>query len=531
MTTTLLLALLLLASFALFLLCAAPAPACNRRPKVVRTTATLLIGWLFGLALLGFLGRLLGSIDAIGELRWPAAGPLACGVYYDGVSSLVLLLVSFVGLIVCRYSLRYLDGDSQQGNYFRWVAATIGSVSLLVLSGNLLMLVAAWVSTSLSLHHLLLHFPTRAGAQRAAWTKFVISRAGDLFLAAALILVFREFGTFDLSFLFAAVSADTGVSPDRANALAWIGWLIVCGGITKSAQFPLHSWLPDTLETPTPVSALMHAGVVNAGGYLIIRLSRLVVHAPVSLDLLAIIGTTTALYAGITMLTQSSVKKKLAYSTVAQMGFMMLQCGLGAFSAAMLHLVAHSLYKAYAFLNSGNVLKEERATRLEEGSLAKIGPSLAKLPLMGAAVAVGCATIAWLIGFDLSAKSGGYALAAVFCLALTTGLWESLAFHRKAVQGAAAIAAGVVTLLYLGSYQAIDAFVGVHVAPAPADSTAVFAGWFVVTAFLGLAALQVALRSRASGPWHEALYVHAWNGFYADAALTHFFALFTSKKK
>ncbi|QDV75568.1 proton-conducting transporter membrane subunit [Botrimarina mediterranea] len=517
--TTIVLVSLISSAFMLFLFGAAPSAACNRRPVAIRSAVTLLAGWQSGLALIAMLGRLSGVVDPIAELRWPPVGPLACGVFLDGVSGLVFLLVSFIGLIVCQYSIRYLDGDPRQGDYFRWVAATIGSVSLLVLSGNLLMLVLAWVATSLSLHQLLLHYPGRSGARRAAWKKFAISRAGDIFLVVALLLAFREFATFDLSAIFAAVAPGQVLSAERDSTLAWVSWLVVLGGITKSAQFPLHSWLPETLETPTPVSALMHAGVVNAGGYLIIRLSPLLVHQSSALDLLTVVGTATAAYGGVVMLTQSSVKKALAYSTVAQMGFMMLQCGLGAFSAAMLHLVSHSLYKAYAFLNSGNVLKDERASRVvaELNSARRL--RLTQLPLIAAASIVGSCLIAWLMGFDVSSKPGGYALAAIFCLALTMGIWESLKIPRQTIRRTAALAAAGLTVLYISGYLAIDSLVGANVAHFPSDGRPSIAGGVVVIAFFGLAALQVLLRLPAAHRRRDALYVHAINGFYVDAAI------------
>src|SRR5690606_5255778 len=137
---------------------------------------------------------------------------------------------------------------------------------------------------------------------------------------------------------------------------SWVGWLIICGALLKSAQFPFHTWLPDTMGTPTPVSTLMHAGIINAGGYLVIRLSPLLVENTTAMLFLATIGAVTLASASLVMLTQTSVKRMLAYSTIAQMGFMLLQCGLGAYALAVLHLIAHSLYKAHAFLSSGSTV-------------------------------------------------------------------------------------------------------------------------------------------------------------------------------
>ena len=170
-------------------------------------------------------------------------------------------------------------------------------------------------------------------------------------------------GSFDYRDMFAAADAIHNLPTAAWHEL--IGILFVLGAMTKSAQFPFHSWLPDTMETPTPVSALMHAGVINAGGFLVIRLSPLVSLSPIALDLLALIGALTAMLGAVVMLTQTSIKRSLAYSTIAQMGFMMLQCGLGAFSAALLHIVAHSAYKAHAFLSSGSVLDSAARTRTE----------------------------------------------------------------------------------------------------------------------------------------------------------------------
>ncbi|MCA9017502.1 MAG: hypothetical protein KDA77_19420, partial [Planctomycetaceae bacterium] len=277
---------------------------------------------------------------------------------FDGASCLMFSLVGFVGWVICRYSTRYLDGEPDQGNYFRWTGFTIGAVSLMVISGNLLVFILAWSISSLGLHHLLLFYRNRPAAQRAAWTKFMVSRFGDVALVGATILIYQEFQTLNFSEIFAAIQIQSDLNSPQ---LMWAVALLVLGAIAKSAQFPFHTWLPQTLETPTPVSALMHAGIVNAGGFLMIRTSPLLLLNPTAMAGLALVGTVTTCFAATVMLTQTSVKKNLAYSTIAQMGFMMLQCGLGAFSAAMLHILAHSLYKAHAFLNSGSVLEQFKA--------------------------------------------------------------------------------------------------------------------------------------------------------------------------
>jgi NAD(P)H-quinone oxidoreductase subunit 5 len=168
----------------------------------------------------------------------------------------------------------------------------------------------------------------------AARKKFLISRLGDLFLTAAMVLIVSSLGSGDFATIFAAADQLRADSQPLNWALSLGATFLVLGAMTKSAQFPMHSWLPDTMETPTPVSALMHAGIINAGGFLVIRLSPLISLSHLALDLLAVVGTLTAVIGSVIMLTQPTVKRALAYSTMAQMGFMMLQCGLGAFAAA-----------------------------------------------------------------------------------------------------------------------------------------------------------------------------------------------------
>jgi len=276
----------------------------------------------------------------------------------DLVSMVMLLLVSFIGWAVLRYAGTYLDGEARQGPFTGWMTATLAGVLLLVQSGTLLQLVVGWIATSLFLHQLLLFYPERIASQRAARKKFIVSRTGDVTLVAAVILIAISFNTGDISTILAA-AREGGSTPLNILAAA----LFAVAALLKSAQFPTHGWLTEVMETPTPVSALLHAGVVNAGGFLLIRFADVMLQAPVVLAVLVMVGGFTALFGSLVMLTQSAVKTSLAWSTVAQMGFMILQCGLALYPIALLHIVAHSLYKAHAFLSSGSAIESVASIR------------------------------------------------------------------------------------------------------------------------------------------------------------------------
>ncbi|RVT87158.1 oxidoreductase [Rhodobacteraceae bacterium CCMM004] len=286
------------------------------------------------------------------------AGGLGLSSRLDAVSAVMLLLVSFVGWVALRYSATYLDGDPRQGAFTGWLCATLAAVMLLVTAGNLVQLVLAWIGTSVFLHRLLLHYPDRVPAQRAARKKFVTARLGDAALIAAAVVAYVAYDTGDIAQILAA--ARDGVAP---TGTGWIAALLALAALLKSAQFPTHGWLTEVMETPTPVSALLHAGVINAGGFLLIRFADVLLLSPGVLAFLVMIGGFTALFGGLVMLTQPAVKTSLAWSTVAQMGFMILQCGLALFPLALLHIVAHSLYKAHAFLASGMAVDGVAAIR------------------------------------------------------------------------------------------------------------------------------------------------------------------------
>ncbi|PVE56794.1 proton-conducting transporter membrane subunit [Rhizobium rhizogenes] len=313
-------------------------------------------------ALASILVALLSSL--VLALYGPGTSPMigysyvALASRLDLVSLVMLLLVSFIGWVVLRYAGTFLDGEARQGPFTGWMTATLAAVLLLVQSGTLLQLVIGWCAASLLLHQLLIFYPERIAARRAARKKFFVSRLGDLALIGAVVLLAVTFQTGDIAIILAEAQQGQGLLLTIAAAA-----LLAVAALLKSAQFPTHGWLTEVMETPTPVSALLHAGVVNAGGFLLIRFADVMLQAPIVLAALVMVGGFTAIFGSVVMLTQSAVKTSLAWSTVAQMGFMILQCGLALFPIALLHIVAHSLYKAHSFLASGSAIETVASIR------------------------------------------------------------------------------------------------------------------------------------------------------------------------
>lgn len=295
---------------------------------------------------------------------WFGLLPFELGLRGDELSSVMLLSVTVLSLSIFRYSISYLRGDRKQMEFLRNFQLTLFSISLLILSNNLMMFFIAWLGTSYGLHRLLLHYSDRPAAAIAAEKKWWVSRLGDACLLAAIALTFIFFGTLNFEELFVQARVPSFIAQlTHHNEFALVGLLFVIGAMTKSAQFPFHFWLPETMEAPTPVSALMHAGIINAGGFLVIRLSPILAHAPGAHALLVLVGGLTAVFGALVMMTQTDVKRYLAYSTISQLGFMMIECGLGLYTLALFHIVAHGLYKANAFLSTASVLHEPRPPR------------------------------------------------------------------------------------------------------------------------------------------------------------------------
>ena len=456
---------------------------------------------------------LLLALNGRSEYSQPLWGALEIGVYFDMLSAIMLLMVSFLGAIVMRYALNYLRGDDEQGQFLKWLCVTIGAVLSLAIAGNLVMFTAAWMAMSLSLNKLLTFYSDRPGALIAARKKFVISRLGDACLLGAIFLVYQAFGTWRFSELFARAEALRlgEAMPPQFTAICL---LLVGGAMLKSAQFPFHSWLPDTMETPTPVSALMHAGIINGGGFLVVRLSLLIALSPVSLELLTIVGAFTAIFASLIMMTQASIKRMLAFSTIAQMGFMMLQCGLGAFSIAILHIVAHSLYKAHAFLSSGSVVAISKSSWVPEAR-----PNAQPLTLVASLlVSVGLTFgAAFVFGVSPLSEPGALILGAIFAMALTHlmwSLWGQSLSPRLATLGL--LLGVVVSATYFALHKGFKVLLAPSVPHAftthPTGSAALIV--IVLVLFGGVLVLQEQLPQWSSRPWCRALYVHARNGFY-----------------
>lgn len=433
-------------------------------------------------------------------MAWILAA-MAGTAYFDRLTSVLLILSTFLFGIVTRYSVRYMAGDPGQPRFVFWLSFTSSFVFALVLATNLLGFVAAWCGISLSLHHLLQFYKERPAALLAARKKFLVSRLGDLALITTLILTHRVFGTWSFQGMFAAADTLHSAKGDIPAPVDWICCLLVFAALLKSAQFPFHSWLPDTMETPTPVSALMHAGIINAGGILVIRLSPLISLSDTAMLALSLTGGFTALFASTIMLTQASIKRWLAFSTVAQMGFMMLECGLGAFHLALLHIVAHSIYKAYAFLSSGSVVGYRRKTGSQPHSLALV---------------VSCLAAATLISF-LTAQmmhrslADSLTLPLIFSIALAQILWSVWDTNAGPWQ----IALVLATALVLPSVYFVMEGVA-ELAAKPVTTEANRGGMLIACILLLFAVAESQLPRLIHTSPGEKLYVHARNGFYLN---------------
>lgn len=439
---------------------------------------------------------------------------LGFSIRLDALSVIMLNMIALLGFIVIRFSLNYLDGDSRHGTFIGRLAAAIASVQLLVLSGNLGILFIAWVLTSMSLHRLLVFYKERPGAIIAARKKFIVARLGDVSLLAAVIILYSKFGTGNLEVLFQTIKSNlaTGISMPGIEVVAV---LLALAAILKSAQFPTHGWLIEVMETPTPVSALLHAGLLNAGPFLIIRMAFVMDASTYASGILIGIGGFTALFASVVFLTQTSVKTALGYSSVAHMGFSLMTCGLGVYPAAMLHLVSHSFYKAHSFLSSGSVIEVIRASNVINskrfGSPIRI--------LMGALLALGLYSgFAMLWGIDPEKELSLLAIGGIIILGLTRLFTSALDSNggKKLILRAIALSI-LVTLSFFtlesGAHFLLSSQVPELTQPNLFESIllGIMLIAFGITVFI-----QIIAPTLSSNPTYLALAVHIRNGLYIN---------------
>lgn len=499
----------LLAPAALLLIAVVGFISRGRQPRVLSRIAEA--SALLALAV-GVISAVLLIMHGPADSRLIGLGGVGLSIRLDAVSAVMFLLVSFIGWVVVRYAATYLDGEARQGAFTGWLCMTLASVLLLVLSGNLVQLVLAWVATSFFLHRLLLFYPDRIAARRAAAKKLVTARLGDAALISGAVLLALGYGTTDIAAILSAARSGSGGGGGLAIGAAA---LLAAAALLKSAQFPMHGWLTEVMETPTPVSALLHAGVINAGGFLLIRFADVMLLAPAVLAFLVLIGGFTALFAGLVMLTQPAVKTSLAWSTVGQMGFMILECGLGLFPLALLHIVAHSLYKAHSFLASGGAVDLIAANR-------RPGPvAIPKAGAVGRAFLLALVIYAVVgLGFGFQHKSPQeIALGAILIFGVAYMLAQGLADAAPRALTQRTIGYAIATSV---SYFALQVFAVwltsdvLPAAPAPGPLQWALIGLAVVSFGL-VAVVQAMFPLWAYHPAAAGLRVHLSNGFYANA--------------
>jgi NAD(P)H-quinone oxidoreductase subunit 5 len=433
------------------------------------------------------------------------------GLRADGVGGVMLLLVTFIGWVIVRYSQPYLHGEDQERHYVRWLMTTLATVGVVVVTNHMLVLALAWTATSLALHRLLTFFRDRPPAVVAAHKKFIVARAADLCMVVAVVLLYRAFGTLDIDRIASQV-ATAPQPPWTAQAAAV---LVAFAALLKCAQLPFHGWLIQVMEAPTPVSALLHAGVVNLGGFVLIRLAPLVAEVPAAQGLLVAAGATTAVLAGLVMTTRISIKVSLAWSTCAQMGFMLMQCGLGLWEMALLHLVAHSLYKAHAFLSAGGAVRRTLLAQLTPRAEAPGPLALAAGALTGVAMTL-AAGAAW---HGLAPAQAGsparWVLAAILALALVPLVYAQSPRLRGPWLATLGLGAFGVAFACFG----LHALASAWLPPQPATPPAPL--WIAVAlAFGALFIVQTSIALRPQSALARRLYPWFYGGLFLDEHFT-----------
>jgi len=520
------------------------------------------VGWLCTLTVFGaFLVALTlpGAVRGAAEARivpiapWVTSGDfsVAWALRIDALSVYMALIVTGVGALIHLYSIGYMAHDARLSRYFAFLNLFTASMLILVLAPNFLMLYLGWELVGLCSYLLIGHWHERPAAAAAAKKAFLVNRVGDFSFGIGVLLIFLNFHTLDFARVFDAAPA---AAP---TTLLLISLLLFGGAVGKSAQLPLHVWLPDAMEGPTPVSALIHAAtMVTAGVYLVVRCHAL--FPPEALAVVMTVGLATALFAGVIALVHHDLKRVLAYSTISQLGLMFAAAGVGAYGAAMFHLGTHAFFKALLFLAAGSVMHALH----DELDIRKMGGLRAKLPVTAAVFGIGALALAGIPGlagffskeqilwYAKEAPLGsGWAWGLVLAASAITALY-SFRLYAKVFLGQprdahlfdgahespavmlvplGVLAAGAVLVGYLGlpEHSAVGAFLAPIIGTEPAPTMPALLGAHLLTAVVtnpGVWALLVSgllwvrapgsasAVARAFGP----LYWAAYHKFFVD---------------
>ena len=336
---------------------------------------------------------------------WVAVGPFhaTVGFQVDPLSAMMMLVVTFVGFVIHVYSVGYMHGDAGYARFFTYMNLFMTSMLILVLANNYLLMFMGWEGVGLCSYLLIGFWYERKSAADAGKKAFVVNRIGDAGFLLGLFLIWENFGTLHYADIFSQIEQLRPVM-ERPSVLGlslvtWMTLLLFMGAMGKSAQLPLYVWLPDAMEGPTPVSALIHAAtMVTAGVYMVARSSPLFNLAPGTMTVVAGVGAVTAVFAATIALVQNDIKRVIAYSTISQLGYMFLGCGVGAFATAIFHLATHAFFKALLFLGAGSVIHGLQG----EQDIRKMGGLATYMPVTAATFLIGSlanAGIFFLSGF------------------------------------------------------------------------------------------------------------------------------------
>ncbi|HWN82321.1 MAG TPA: NADH-quinone oxidoreductase subunit L [Candidatus Udaeobacter sp.] len=445
------------------------------------------------LASVGMLVQLAPDARAISASlgEWIAAGDFTADFAFrlDPLSAVMILVVTGVGFLIHVYSIGYMRGDGAEWRFFAYLNLFLVAMSSLVLGANLLVLFLGWEGVGLCSYLLIGFWFTKEAPPNAGLKAFLVNRVGDFAFIIGLLLLARSFGTLDLNEIL--TRAPRELLPG-GTLVTGIALLLFIGATGKSAQIPLHVWLPDAMEGPTPVSALIHAAtMVTAGVYLVARTHVLYLMAPTAMAVVAGIGLATALMAGTIAVTQNDVKRVLAYSTISQLGYMFLACGVGAFTAAVFHLMTHAFFKALLFLGSGSVIHAMGG----EQDMRRMGGLKHHLPITYKTFLIGALAIAGIFPF-----AGFFSKDEIL---FETYLGRGPILYLFALAGAALTAFYMFRLMSLTFYGQSRLDPKVHPHESPRSMTVVL---------MVLAGLSVV------GGWVGIAFVEGWNHFAAFLA-------------